>query len=166
MSSSWWLQGAEVTEEIAHVQGQRSPSKTVGGAKLHLESNPTTTRDAQTAQTKLVCTRTQEKGAVTPKETDPDFPVSVQDSLVENWVSGGLLQGWGHWVHQCLHGIFWRRSPLSSLLPPWFDFRSNNREGTQPRSSTENWIKIYWPWSCPSEQDPVSPSVSHIRKLP
>ena len=93
MSSSWWLQGAEVTEEIAHVQGQRSPSKTVGGAKLHLESNPTTTRDAQTAQTKLVCTRTQEKGAVTPKETDPDFPVSVQDSLVENWVSGGLLQG-------------------------------------------------------------------------
>ena len=30
----------------------------------------------------LVCTRTQEKGAVTPKETDPDMPVSVQESLV------------------------------------------------------------------------------------
>ena len=38
-----------------------------------------------------MCTRTQEKGAVTPKETDPDLPVSVQESLAESWVSGGLL---------------------------------------------------------------------------
>ena len=44
----------------------------------------------------LVCSRTQEKGAVTPQETDPDLPVSVQESPVEAWVSGGLLQGWGH----------------------------------------------------------------------
>ena len=43
----------------------------------------------------LVHTRTQEKGAVTPQETDPDLPVSVQ-SLVEAWVGSGLLQGWGH----------------------------------------------------------------------
>ena len=27
----------------------------------------------------LVCTGTQEKGAVTPQETDPDLPVSVQE---------------------------------------------------------------------------------------
>ena len=40
--------------------------------------------------------RTQEKGAVTPQETDPDLPVSVQESPVEVWVGGGLLQGWGH----------------------------------------------------------------------
>ena len=45
---------------------------------------------------KLVSTRTQEKGAVTPKETDPDLPVSVQEALVEAWVGGGLLQGWRH----------------------------------------------------------------------
>ena len=45
-------------------------------------------------------------------------PVSVQESPVEAWVGGGLLQGWGHWVQQCLHGTFWRRSPLSSLSPP------------------------------------------------
>ena len=44
----------------------------------------------------LVCTRTQEKGAVTTQETDPDLPVSVQESLVEAWVGGGLLQGQGH----------------------------------------------------------------------
>ena len=42
---------------------------------------------------KPVCTRTQEKGAVTPQETDPDLPVSIQESLAEVWVIGGLLQG-------------------------------------------------------------------------
>ena len=30
-----------------------------------------------------------------PTETDPDLPESVQESLVEAWVSGGLLQGRG-----------------------------------------------------------------------
>ena len=44
----------------------------------------------------LVCTRTQEKGAVTPQETDSDLPGSVQESPAEAWVGGGLLQGWGH----------------------------------------------------------------------
>ena len=43
----------------------------------------------------LVCSRTQENGAVTLQETDPDLPVSVQESLVEACVSGGLLQSWG-----------------------------------------------------------------------
>ena len=30
----------------------------------------------------LVLTRTQEKGVVNPQETEPDLPVSVQESLV------------------------------------------------------------------------------------
>ena len=34
-------------------------------------------------------TRT-EKGAVTPHETEPDLPVSVQESPVEVWVDSGL----------------------------------------------------------------------------
>ena len=38
---------------------------------------------------------TQEKGAVTPQETDPDFSMSVQKSPAEAWVSSGLLQGGG-----------------------------------------------------------------------
>ena len=41
----------------------------------------------------LVHTRTQEKGAVTPQETDPDFPRGVQESPEEVWVSSGLLYG-------------------------------------------------------------------------
>ena len=40
---------------------------------------------------RTLCTRTQEKGAVTPQETDPDLPVSVQESP-EAWLGGGLLQ--------------------------------------------------------------------------
>ena len=43
----------------------------------------------------LMHTRTQEKGAVTPEETDPDLPVSVQPCPVEAWVGGGLLQAGG-----------------------------------------------------------------------
>ena len=44
----------------------------------------------------LVCTMTQEKGALTPQETDPDLPVSVQESLAEGKVESGLLQNHGH----------------------------------------------------------------------
>ena len=44
-------------KSIPHVQGQKSPIKTVGGANLHLESNPIPTRDTQRAQTNLVLTR-------------------------------------------------------------------------------------------------------------
>ena len=48
-------------EEISHVQGQRrSPRKMAGGENSRLESNPIPVRDAQRAQTNLVCTRTQE----------------------------------------------------------------------------------------------------------
>ena len=32
---------------------------------------------------------------MTPQETDPDLPMSVQESPAEAWVGGGLLQGWG-----------------------------------------------------------------------
>ena len=45
---------------------------------------------------KIVCTKTKEKGAVTPQETEPDLPLSVQESLVEAWVNGSLMQGRGH----------------------------------------------------------------------
>ena len=44
----------------------------------------------------LVCTRTWEKAAMTPQETEPDLPMSVQESPVEAWDGGGLLQGGGH----------------------------------------------------------------------
>ena len=48
--------------------------------------------DSRRAQKNLVCTRIQEKGAVTPEENDPDLPVSLQKSPVVAWVDSGLLQ--------------------------------------------------------------------------
>ena len=52
--------------------------------------------DSWRAQTELCVHHTPEKGVVTPQETDPDLPMNVQGSPEEAWVSGGLLQGWGH----------------------------------------------------------------------
>jgi len=43
----------------------------------------------------LVHTSIQEKGTVSPQETETDLPVSVQEFLAEAWVNTGLLQGQG-----------------------------------------------------------------------
>ena len=43
----------------------------------------------------FVWARNQEKGAVTPQETDPDLSLSVHESRVEAYVSSGLPQGLG-----------------------------------------------------------------------
>ena len=42
------------------------------------------------------CTKTQEKGAVTPQKTEPDLHAGVGGSPVAVWVSSGLPQGSGH----------------------------------------------------------------------
>ena len=92
----------------------------------------------------LVCTRTQKKGAVTPHQADPDWPMCVQESLVEAWVSGPLLQGWGHSAEVRAWDLLKEVIIIiitSTIVCP----QVNNREGTQPHpsteNSTENWIK-------------------------
>ena len=110
----------------------------------------------------LVHTRTQEKGAVTPEETDPDLPVSVQNSLAEAWVDSGLWQGQGHWIQlDLLKEVLYFHYPTIA----WF--RSNNREGIQPHPSTENWVKDLLNMTLPIRPRPKFPSqsVSHNRKL-
>ena len=82
-------------------------------------------------------TRTQEKGAVTPQETEPDFPVSVQESPAEIWLHSDLWWGQKHWIQQSWELwlaviIPWKRSPLPPLPLPYFDLRTNYKEGTQP----------------------------------
>ena len=79
----------------------------------------------------FVHSRTQEEGTV-PTETDPDLPVSVQESPAEVWVCSGLLQGQGHQVWQCVHGTFWRRSPLSPSPPPWLGLSQTQGGNTAP----------------------------------
>ena len=58
---------------------------------------------------------------MTPQETVPDLPVGIQESLVEAWVSGGLLQDCGQSV--AVHAWEARQSSLSitdsqNLLKP------------------------------------------------
>ena len=58
--------------------------------------------------------------------------------------------------------------PLSSLPPPQFGLRSNNREGTQPCPSTENQDERYTEHG-PTHQNKTQfppQSVSPIRKFP
>ena len=65
--------------------------------------------DSWRSQQNSVCTRTQEKGAVTSQETESDLPVNVLESLEEAWVDSGLLWGQRHWLQQswepCCAGI-------------------------------------------------------------
>ena len=56
------------------MEGQRrSPNKTVGGTKSHLESNSMPTRDSCRAQTKPYLNQDPE----TPTETESDLPLKV-----------------------------------------------------------------------------------------
>ena len=70
------------------------------------------------AQSNLVHTKRQEKGAVSPQEIEPDLPVRVQKSPAELWVDSSLLRGQEHWIQQCRRQSFWRSSPLTSLPLP------------------------------------------------
>ena len=90
-------------------------------------------------QNVVVCTRIQEKGAVTPKENDPDFPVNVQESPVEAWVSCGLLQGRGtDYGSAC-------RGPLKEvaifLITSTIVWSQVKQGGNTAPIRTENWVK-------------------------
>ena len=59
---------------------------------------------------------------MTPQQTGPDLPVSVQESLAEAWVDSGMLQGQGHRIQQSWElwhaGICpFEGGPLLLLLP-------------------------------------------------
>ena len=71
-------------EETPHVQGKR-PSKTAGGAKSHLESNPMPTRGAQRLK-QAVCT--PGPGGPTETETDPCVSVSC-GGAGQQWPAAG-----------------------------------------------------------------------------
>ena len=82
-------------------------------------------------------TRTQEKGAVIPQETESGLPMGVQESLVKAWVCRGLVQA----------GVLSAAVPSEDLLkevPITFITSTivwphvSNRDRTQLHSSIEN----------------------------
>ena len=108
----------------------------------------------------FVHTRSQEIGAVSPQETEPDFPVSVQESLVEAWVDSGLLRGPGTEYNSVCTSPF--EGDRHYLHYPYFSLASGQTTGREHSSTHQQKIglKIYRTWPRPSEQDPVSPIVS------
>ena len=113
--------------------------------------------DSWRAQTKLLCTRTQEKGAATSQETDTDLPVSLWQSpgpAVACCRAGGTecssacigpFEGGHHYLHYLHHSL------ASGQI--------TGREQS-PTHKEKIGLKIYWAWLHPLEQDPVSPTVS------
>ena len=106
----------------------------------------------------LLCTRSQEKGAVSPLETEPDLPMSAQESLVEVGVDSGLLQGQGHWIQQFLHKSF--EGGCHYLHCPCHSLAQAKQPGGNTAHQQKIGLKVYWAWYCPSEHDPISPTVS------
>ena len=97
---------------------------------------------------------------MTPQETDSVLPVNVQESLVEAWVGSGLLQGRGSKGGSACMGLL-KEVTIIFITSTIIWLQVNNREGTQPHPSIENWIKDLLRMAQPSEQDPASPTVSH-----
>ena len=104
----------------------------------------------------LVHTRTQEKGAVTPQETEPD-----------EWVSRSLQRRCGLTVagrgvrgteynSPGSHGVCWHKSFWRSSSPSG---QTRQREHS-PNHQKKIGLKIYWAWPRPLEQDSNSPIAS------
>ena len=100
------------------------------------------------------------KRAVTLQETDPDLPVSVHESPSEVWVSGGLLQGWKHWMWQWEQQTFWGCLHYLHYLHHSLTWGQTTEREHSTTHQTKIRLKFYWTWPPWSEQDPVSPSVS------
>ena len=105
----------------------------------------------------LMFTRTQEKGAVTPQETESDLPVSVQESLVEAWVGGGhAAQLRALSVAVCAWEIL-KEVAIIFIISIIVYPQSNNREGIQSLPSTENWFKDLYSMAPPIRTRPRFP---------
>jgi len=110
----------------------------------------------------------QGEGAATPQETAPDVPVSVQESLAEVLAGGGLLQGLGALTVVVRAWDLLREVTITFITFTIVWPQVNNRKGTQPHPSTENWTKDLLSMALPIRTRPSFPpqSVSPIRKLP
>ena len=77
-------------------------------------------------------TRTQEKEAVTPEETDSDLPGSVQESPVEAWVGWWPAAGFGALSVAAQTWDLLKEVVIIFITSTIVLPQVNNREGTQP----------------------------------
>lgn len=94
------------------------------------------------------------------QEASPDLPVSVKESLAGVWVGGGLLQGQGCWVEQCMLGPF--EGGHHYLHHLHHSLASGPTTGREHSPSTENWSKDLLNMALPIRTRPSFPlSLSH-----
>ena len=92
--------------------------------------------------------------------------MSVQESLVEAWVSGGLLQSWGTESGSVSMELLKEISFILITSTIFWPQIKQQRENTAPIYQQKIGLMIYRAFPSPLEQDPVSPeSGSPIRKL-
>ena len=96
---------------------------------------------------------------MTPQETDPDMPMSVQESLAEAWVSSGLLQGQRHLLKEVTIIFI-----TSTTVWPQVKQQGGNTAPSVKRILDSRFTE-HGPAHQNKTQFPLQ-SVSHIRKLP
>ena len=84
-----------------------------------------------------LCTQDPGEGAVTPQETDPDMPMSVQESPEDAWVRAALLQGQG--TECSMRPFEGGHHYLHYLHRVWPQVKQQGRNTSLPIQ--ENWIK-------------------------
>ena len=77
---------------------------------------------------------------MTPQKTDPDLPVSVQESLAEVWVGSDLFRVGALSVAVCAWDLL-KEVTIIFITSTIDGLRTHNRERTQTHPSTENWVK-------------------------
>ena len=113
-----------------------------------------------------VCTRTQEKGAVTPQETEPDLSVSVKECRTEVWATVACHRVRGTEYNS--PGATWqagilKEATITTITP--IRVGPVRREHS-PTHRQKIRLKIYWAQPHLSEQDQIPPQpVPPIRKL-
>ena len=99
----------------------------------------------------LVHTRTQEKGALTPQDTEPELPVSVQESAVDTREDTGLPRVRGtEYKSSRSHGVLAYVLLKEVAITPTVVWP--HREGTQLHPSTENWTSLLLTLKGPKQQ--------------
>ena len=89
-------------------------------------------------------------------QTCPGVSRSLRRGVGQPW----LLQGWGHWVQRCIMGpLEGGRHCLHYLHHSLASGQITGKEHSPALKQKIGW-RICWEWPRPSEQDPVSPSVS------
>ena len=97
---------------------------------------------------------------MTPQETDPGLPVSVQESLAEAWVGGWPAEGSGALSAAVPAWDLWEQVAIIFITSTLVWCQVKQQGGTQLHPSTENWIKHLLSMVPPIRSRPSSRTVS------